>query len=85
MMASEIRDMHGSFLLLTYVCMYVCMLGSPFTWIDSAERKKAVHAAIMHSWNGYKHHAWGHDELKPLAKTGEKVSQPKPAPYLLCI
>jgi mannosidase alpha-like ER degradation enhancer 2 len=24
---------------------------------------------FMHAWNGYKKHAWGHDDLRPLSKT----------------
>ena len=31
-------------------------------------RQKAVVEAFMHAWTGYKTHAWGHDELKPLTK-----------------
>ncbi len=23
---------------------------------------------LLHAWNGYKHHAWGHDELLPVSK-----------------
>lgn len=28
-----------------------------------------VKAEFMHTWNGYKKHAWGHDDLRPLSKT----------------
>src|SRR5688500_2133920 len=28
-----------------------------------------VRAEFLHAWNGYKKHAWGHDDLKPLSKT----------------
>ncbi|KAI1485972.1 glycoside hydrolase [Biscogniauxia mediterranea] len=34
------------------------------------ERKKrlaAVKDSFIHSWQGYKKHAWGHDEIKPLS------------------
>ena len=24
---------------------------------------------LLHAWNGYKQHAWGHDEVQPLSKT----------------
>ncbi|CAM9184066.1 unnamed protein product [Choristocarpus tenellus] len=34
------------------------------------ERANAVRAAMQHIWNGYKAHAWGRDEVKPLGKTG---------------
>jgi mannosidase alpha-like ER degradation enhancer 2 len=28
-----------------------------------------VRAEFLHAWNGYKKHAWGHDDLKPLSKS----------------
>ena len=28
-----------------------------------------VRAEFMHAWNGYKKYAWGHDDLRPLART----------------
>lgn len=28
-----------------------------------------VKAEFLHAWNGYKKHAWGHDDLKPLSKS----------------
>jgi len=34
------------------------------------ERRKAVKAALLHSWEGYKKFAWGTDELMPQARTG---------------
>ncbi|KAK9384613.1 glycosyl hydrolase family 47-domain-containing protein [Lipomyces mesembrius] len=30
------------------------------------ERLNAVREAFIHSWNGYKTHAWGHDEIRPV-------------------
>ncbi|KAK9430716.1 glycoside hydrolase [Lipomyces doorenjongii] len=30
------------------------------------ERLNAVREAFIHSWNGYKAHAWGHDEIRPV-------------------
>lgn len=30
---------------------------------------EAVRAAFRHAWKGYKEHAWGHDELKPISKS----------------
>lgn len=35
----------------------------------SARRQDAVRQAFRHAWRGYRDHAWGHDELKPLSKT----------------
>src|ERR1700745_1304464 len=28
-----------------------------------------VRQDFLHAWRGYKHYAWGHDELKPLSKS----------------
>jgi mannosidase alpha-like ER degradation enhancer 2 len=28
-----------------------------------------VRSEFLHAWNGYKKHAWGHDDLKPLSKS----------------
>ena len=33
------------------------------------ERQRKVVEAFRHAWKGYKEHAWGYDELKPLTKT----------------
>lgn len=37
--------------------------------LGSAERQEAVRQAFKHAWRGYKDHAWGHDELKPISKS----------------
>ncbi|KAJ8495292.1 hypothetical protein ONZ45_g12916 [Pleurotus djamor] len=39
---------------------------------DWAERAHQVRQAFLHAYEGYRKHAWGHDELKPL--TGEGVN-----------
>ncbi|CDU25238.1 related to Mannosyl-oligosaccharide 1,2-alpha-mannosidase IC [Sporisorium scitamineum] len=36
-----------------------------------AQRQKMVRNAFIHAWEGYKKHAWGHDELRPVSKTAE--------------
>jgi len=42
----------------------------PFTTFAQDQRYAAeVKAEFLHAWNGYKKHAWGHDDLKPLSKT----------------
>uniref|UniRef100_A0A672Z1N1 alpha-1,2-Mannosidase n=1 Tax=Sphaeramia orbicularis TaxID=375764 RepID=A0A672Z1N1_9TELE len=33
------------------------------------DRLEAVRQAFRHAWKGYKDHAWGHDELKPISKS----------------
>jgi hypothetical protein len=39
-------------------------------WTDAkkAEMAERVRQEFLHSWNGYKQYAWGHDELRPLTK-----------------
>lgn len=36
--------------------------------IEHTEHQKAVVSAFKHAWKGYKDHAWGYDELRPLSK-----------------
>ena len=38
--------------------------------VDRAELAARVRAELLHSWRGYERYAWGHDELKPVSKTG---------------
>ncbi|CAB1448054.1 unnamed protein product [Pleuronectes platessa] len=33
------------------------------------DRLEAVRDAFRHAWKGYREHAWGHDELKPISKS----------------
>lgn len=54
-------------------------LPQPWTWPSNwtlsicsdptNERQKAVVNAFKHAWKGYKEFAWGHDNLKPMAKS----------------
>lgn len=37
--------------------------------VGSLARVEAVRDAFRHAWKGYKDHAWGHDELKPISKS----------------
>ena len=41
-----------------------------FTEEMKAEMCAKVKAATQHAWKGYKDHAWGLDDLRPLTKTG---------------
>ena len=36
---------------------------------DKVQLAEKVRQEFLHSWNGYKKYAWGHDALKPLSKT----------------
>lgn len=35
----------------------------------AANRQEAVRDAFRHAWKGYREHAWGHDELRPVSKS----------------
>uniref|UniRef100_A0AAV2IWH5 alpha-1,2-Mannosidase n=1 Tax=Knipowitschia caucasica TaxID=637954 RepID=A0AAV2IWH5_KNICA len=37
--------------------------------LSSAQRQEAVREAFRHAWRGYRAHAWGHDELKPVSQS----------------
>lgn len=47
--------------LIHFICFAV--LGG------TVDRLEAVRDAFRHAWKGYKDHAWGHDELKPISKS----------------
>jgi mannosidase alpha-like ER degradation enhancer 2 len=36
---------------------------------SDAALAEQVRAELLHAWNGYKQHAWGHDDLLPVSKT----------------
>src|SRR5262245_52646775 len=37
--------------------------------VNKVELAEKVRQEFLHSWNGYKQYAWGHDSLKPLSKS----------------
>ncbi|MET0650233.1 MAG: glycoside hydrolase family 47 protein [Pyrinomonadaceae bacterium] len=37
--------------------------------VNRRELAARVRAEFLHAWRGYKRHAWGHDELRPLSRT----------------
>src|SRR5215204_1703188 len=37
--------------------------------VDRKSSAEQVKAEFLHAWNGYKKHAWGNDDLKPLSKS----------------
>ncbi|HKP72588.1 MAG TPA: glycoside hydrolase family 47 protein [Pyrinomonadaceae bacterium] len=37
--------------------------------VDKRKLAERVRAEFMHAWRGYRQHAWGHDDLRPLTKT----------------
>ena len=45
--------------------------GPPATpTVDRALLAEEVRAEFLHAWRAYEQYAWGHDELRPLSKTG---------------
>lgn len=36
---------------------------------DQSVMAERVRQEFLHAWRGYKQHAWGHDELRPLSKS----------------
>ncbi len=38
--------------------------------VTLAEARERVKAEFLHAWHGYRSHAWGYDDLKPLSKSG---------------
>ena len=52
--------------LLLALCVIGVICGNCFAQQKLADEVKAE---FLHAWNGYKKHAWGHDDLKPLSKT----------------
>jgi len=60
------QGLHGFFVcVLLVICASHCLAQQPNRKKLAAE----VKAEFLHAWNGYKKHAWGHDDLKPLSKT----------------
>ena len=41
-----------------------------FRAIPTETRRAAVKASVQHAWRGYRDHAWPHDELAPLSRSG---------------
>jgi mannosidase alpha-like ER degradation enhancer 2 len=40
------------------------------TVVDRAELTARVRGEFLHAWRAYERHAWGHDELQPVSRTG---------------
>lgn len=45
------------------------LIGQPPQKVDKAKLAAEVKTEFLHAWNGYKNHAWGNDDLKPLSKS----------------
>lgn len=60
------KTIHRLHRLFLAVCVVGVICGNCFAQQKLADEVKAE---FLHAWNGYKKHAWGHDDLKPLSKT----------------
>jgi len=57
-------------ILLTFLLIFTHSLAfSESQQIDKSQIANQVRQEFLHSWNGYKQYAWGHDALKPLTKS----------------
>lgn len=56
---------------LKLIALLLCLFAAQSQAADlsNAEMANRVREEFLHSWNGYKKYAWGHDELKPLSKS----------------
>ncbi|HMT06773.1 MAG TPA: glycoside hydrolase family 47 protein [Pyrinomonadaceae bacterium] len=55
--------------LLLVICLGVVSSTAFGQSVDKKQMTERVKAEFLHSWNGYKKHCWGHDDLKPISKT----------------
>lgn len=51
--------------------------------IEEGRRREWVKRAFLHAWEGYKKHAWGHDELMPLSNLFSNNYNGEPASLVL--
>ncbi len=59
--------------LLLAVFLFLSPLSIPQdkgSTINTEKYARMVKAEFLHAWDAYKKYAWGHDELKPVSKTG---------------
>jgi mannosidase alpha-like ER degradation enhancer 2 len=51
------------------ICVAACLaLSARAQAPDTAALAAQVKAEFLHAWNGYKAHAWGHDDLDPVSR-----------------
>ncbi len=58
--------MRASFPVITLVCLVLGAVSLADAQ-DSVISADVVKREFLHSWNAYKEHAWGHDELRPIS------------------
>src|SRR5512146_3059581 len=57
--------------LIVLLAFLPSLLPAQDTWTDARKQEMAnkVRQEFLFAWNGYKTHAWGHDELRPISRT----------------
>ena len=50
------------------VSIVLLLAYQPASSVDREALANRVKQELLHSWNAYKQHAWGHDELLPVSK-----------------
>jgi ER degradation enhancer, mannosidase alpha-like 2 len=57
--------------MIKILTLILCLASAAFAQnsVDRTRLADQVRQEFLHSWNGYKQYAWGHDALKPLTKT----------------
>lgn len=60
-----------TFRIETFLFLHLLFFFTPFSVAtgESVDRLEVVRDAFRHAWKGYKDHAWGRDELKPISKS----------------
>lgn len=60
-----------TFRIETFLFPHLLFFFTPFSVVtgESVDRLEVVRDAFRHAWKGYKDHAWGRDELKPISKS----------------
>lgn len=58
-----------SFILFTVLFIASACSNEPEEGVNKQQMADSVKTEFLHAWNGYKTHAWGYDELKPLSDT----------------
>lgn len=62
------RRRPGTSLLAALTLLFACGTATAAAPVDSSAMAARVKTEFLHAWNGYKHYAWSHDELRPLSK-----------------
>src|SRR5512146_3526936 len=59
--------------LIALLALIPALLPAQDAWTDARKQEMTdkVRQEFLFAWNGYKTHAWGHDELRPISRTAK--------------